>query len=341
MRVAMYYNNNDVRLEEVPTPAIGPGELKVRVMASGICGSDVMEWYRMKKAPLVLGHEIAGDVVEVGEGVKQFKEGDRVFVSHHVPCNSCHYCMDDHHTVCDLLRTTNFDPGGFAEFIRVPKVNVERGVFILPDELTYEDGTFVEPLGCVLRGQRLAGMRKGKTVLVIGSGITGLLHIKLARALKAGRIIATDVVDYRLQAAKKFGADVAIDGGDDVPKRVKEGNDGRLADFVVTCTGAPKALEQAFQSVDRGGSILFFAPTDPGRTIPISFNELWREEVSMVGSYGASPDDIAASIELLRSGKVSVGDMITHRLGLGDTGKGFKMVAEAKESIKVIIEPQK
>ncbi|HMK51581.1 MAG TPA: alcohol dehydrogenase catalytic domain-containing protein, partial [Thermodesulfobacteriota bacterium] len=156
MRVAMYYNNSDVRLEEIPTPRIGPGELLVKVLASGICGSDVMEWYRIKKAPRVLGHEIAGEIVEVAEGLDRYKIGDRVFVSHHVPCNTCQYCLNGFHTLCDTLRTTNFDPGGFAEYIRIPRINVDRGVFILPDEISFEDGVFIEPLACVLRGQRLA-----------------------------------------------------------------------------------------------------------------------------------------------------------------------------------------
>ena len=337
----MYYNNNDVRLEEMPTPKIGHGELLVKVIASGICGSDVMEWYRVKKAPLVLGHEIAGDIVEVGRGVRQFKNGDRVFVSHHVPCNSCKYCLAGHHTVCDTLRTTNYDPGGFAEFIRVPAINVEHGVFQLPDEMSYEDGVFIEPLGCVGRGQDLAMIEPGQTVLVIGSGITGLLHIKLAKAAKAKCIIATDMVEYRLNAAEDFGADATMRGDEDVPARVIELNGGEKPDVVIICTGAPKAIEQGLNSVDRGGTVLFFAPTDPGRAIPIPFNELWREEIKMVSSYGAAPEDIETAIELISSGMVRVNEMVTHRLGLADTGKGFRLVAEAKESIKVIVEPQK
>jgi len=337
----MYYNNNDIRLEEMPRPEIDPSELLVKVIASGICGSDVMEWYRKKKAPLVLGHEIAGDIVEVGDDVRDFKEGDRVFVSHHVPCMSCKYCLAGHHTVCDTLRSTNYHPGGFAEYIRVPEMNVDRGVFLLPDNMTYDEGVFIEPLGCVARGQDLAGAEPGQTVLVIGSGITGLLHVKLAKASKAERIIATDMVDYRLDAARRFGATAVIKATDDVPARVAEFNDGKKADLVIICTGAPKAIDQGMNSVDRGGTILFFAPTDPGRPIPIPFNELWREEVTTVGSYGASPEDLETAIDLISSGMVNVRDMITHRLGLADTGLGFRLVAEARLSMKVIIDPQK
>ena len=137
MRVAMYYNNNDIKIEEKPTPKIGRGELLMRVEASGICGSDVMEWYRIKKAPLVLGHEVAGPIEEAGEGVEKFKVGDRIVASHHVPCNTCYYCLTGHHTACDTLRKTNFDPGGFAEYIRLPSINVDRGVFHIPDSVSY------------------------------------------------------------------------------------------------------------------------------------------------------------------------------------------------------------
>jgi len=180
MRAAMYYANDDVRIVDLPTPRIGPGEILVHVKASGICGSDVMEWYRKPKAPLVLGHEIAAEVTQVGVGVDTIKVGDRVFVSHHVPCGSCRYCRAGHETVCDTLRTTNFDPGGFAEFVRVPAINVKHGVFLLPREISDDEATFVEPLACVIRGQRQADFRPGSSMVVLGSGVARLLDIKLA-----------------------------------------------------------------------------------------------------------------------------------------------------------------
>ena len=162
MRVAVYYNNHDVRIEERAIPRIGPRELLVKVHASGICGSDVLEWYRVPKAPLVLGHEIAAEIVEVGGEVKGFGRGDHVFVSHHVPCLECAYCQGGHETVCRTLRTTNLDPGGFAEFVRVPEINVRHGVFRLPENLSWEHGVFVEPLACAVRGQRAADVRPGR-----------------------------------------------------------------------------------------------------------------------------------------------------------------------------------
>jgi len=344
MRVAMYYSNRDVRLEEMPRPQIGPGELLMRVEASGICGSDVMEWYRIHKVPLVLGHEVAGEVVAAGEGVTCFKIGDRIIAAHHVPCNTCYYCLSGNHTVCDTLRKTNFDPGGFAEYIRLPAINVERGTFLLPDSVSFEEGTFVEPVACVLRGQRKAGMRPGCCVLVLGSGIAGLLHSHVARSLGAGRIIATDVIKHRLKAAKRFGADAAINASEDVPACVRDINDGRLADIVIVCAGAESAIAQALKSVERNGTILFFAPTGPDVAFPLSINDVfWRNDVTLTTSYAGSPADHVTALELIRAGTVRMKEMITHRLSLAETGLGFRMVTNPQEynSIKVIIEPQR
>ena len=339
MRVAMYYSNRDVRLEELPVPKIGAGELLLRTRASGICGSDLMEWYRIKKVPLVLGHEITAEVAEVGESVEGFSVGDRVFSTHHVPCGKCRYCLAGHQSVCELLRTTHFEPGGFAEYIRVPKINVELGTLRLPDSMTFDEGSFIEPMACVVRAQRFAKLAAGQTVLVIGSGISGLLHIQLAKARGAARVIATDISDYRLNAAKQFGADATIHGAEDVPARLKELNDGRLADLVIVCTGAMPAIQQATKSIDRGGTLLFFAPTAAGVDAPIPLFDFWRDEITVVTSYAGSGDDLKESLELIHDRKVRVADMVTHRLPLAETGVGFQLTASGSDSIKVIIDP--
>ena len=338
----MYYNNKDIRIEEIPTPEIGRGELLVRIEASGICGSDVMEWYRIKKAPLVLGHEIAGQVVQVDEGVNRYKKGDRVVASHHVPCNTCRFCLRGHHTVCDTLRRTNFDPGGFAEYVRLPAINVDRGVYLIPHGVSFEEASFAEPLACVWRAQETAGIGPGDTVVIIGSGIAGLLHIQLACALGATRVVATDISEDRLRAAKRFGADATIHAKEDIVSEVRRINDGWLADKVLVCTGAVSANLQALQLVERGGTVLFFAPTDPGVTVPVSINDLFfRNDVVLMTSYAGSPADHVTALELIRARRVRVSEMISHRLSLAETGKGFELVAEARDSIKVIIEPQR
>jgi L-iditol 2-dehydrogenase len=339
MNVAMYYNNNDVRIEEMEIPEINDEELLVKVQVCGICGSDVMEWYRIKKAPCVLGHEIAGDIVKVGKKVKKFKIGDRIFVSHHVPCDTCSFCQNDQHTLCHTLHSTNFYPGGFAEYIKVPKINIENGVFILPKDISYEEGAFIEPLACVVRGMKIAEMKSGKTVLVIGSGIAGILNIKYANAMGASKIFATDIDECRLKTAKKMGADIVINAKENIIEKVKKNNNDKLADLVILCTGAPSAARQALDSIAPGGTILFFAPTEPGIEVPFPLFDLWNKQVKMVSTYAGAPKDIDEAIKLIKSKKVKVTDMITHRLTLAETQKGFKLTAQAQKSIKIIIKP--
>jgi len=340
MRVAMYYNNHDVRLEEMPAPEIGPGEILMKIHASGICGTDVLEWYRIHKAPLVLGHEVAGTVVAVGEGVTEYREGDRIAAAHHVSCNTCHWCLSGHETVCETLRATNFYPGGFAEYVRLPAINVDRGVFRLPDDVSFEEATFIEPLACVYRGQRLSRLRPGQTVLVIGSGMSGLLHVQLASALGAGLIVAVDVVEYKLEAAMRLGANLALNAAEDIPGRLRNINEGRLADLVIVCAGAASAIPQALASVERGGTVLFFAATKDPVKLETPVNDLfWRNEITLLSTYAGSRADHVAALELIEMNRVPVADMITHRFDLADTQEGFRLVAESTESLKVIIEP--
>jgi len=341
MRLAMYYRNSDIRLEERPVPAIGPDELLVKIMASGICGSDVLEWYRIKKAPRVLGHEIAGVVEEAGSKVARFRPGDRVFVSHHVPCNTCPTCLAGHQTACQTLHTTNFDPGGFAQYVRVPALNVDRGTLLLPEELSFEEGTFIEPLGCVLRGQRVAGLGPGQTVLIIGSGLSGLLHIKLACSRGAGRVVATDISPFRLKMALSCGADHVFQAEEFNAEKLRQVNEGRLADLVILCAGALQAAYQALASVDRGGTVLFFAVPHPDDKLVLPANEFWRKEITLKTSYAASLDDLSQTVEILRHRRLTVADLITHRLPLAETGLGFRLVEKAADSMKIIIEPQK
>jgi len=351
-RVGVYQKGGRVTVEERTIPAISPGEILVKVIASGICGSDVLKWYRDKKAPRVLGHEITGDIVEVGDNVKKenkYKVGQRVFVSHHVPCNTCHYCLNGYHTACETLqKKTNYDPGGFSQYLRVPPINVDRGVFVLPDEVSYELGTLIEPLACVVRGQRVAHIQPGQSVLVLGAGVSGLLHLALAQAYGAGRLMATDIDDYRLNFAKKMGVDAVINvqeeikSNDELPVWVKKVNNGRPADLVIVCAGAMSAFRQALKCVDRGGTVLCFATTKPEEYLEVPLNEFWRNEIKLMPSYGGGPQDIVIAIELMRAKRLPhLEDMITHRLPLDKIDEGFRMMSETGgKSIKVIIEPQ-
>ncbi|MBD3195934.1 MAG: alcohol dehydrogenase catalytic domain-containing protein, partial [Candidatus Lokiarchaeota archaeon] len=293
MKVARYFNNNDVRLDEIDQPEIGSGELLVRIRKSGICGSDVLEYYRLAKMErlgvdsLILGHEIAGDIVEIGEDVKKYHIGDKVFVSHHVPCFDCHYCNEGHHTACKLLHNTNFDPGGFAEYVRIPNINIKKkGVYILEDEISYEDGVFIEPLGCVCRAQRLANIHKGQSILILGSGVSGLLHLKLALTKGVEKIITTDISKFRMKKAKEFGAYATLDARKNIAQEVRKVNEGRNADIIIVCTGAVSAANQALECAGSGSTIVFFAVPPPGVDLEIPINTYWRNEVKIMTSYG-------------------------------------------------------
>ncbi len=342
MKVGVYYRNSDVRVEDRPIPKIGDHDILIKVMACGLCGSDLLEWYRIKRAPLVLGHETAGIVVEAGKLVTNVKPGDRVFVTHHVPCNSCHECRTGHKTACTTFQTVNnFDPGGFSQFLRVTGKSVETGTFVLPESMSFEQATFIEPLATVVRALRAVGLKQSQSMLVCGSGVAGLLMIKLARAMGAGTIIATDASQFRLEKARQFGAGYTIAAGEDVPAFVKKVNDGRLADIVILCVGALPAVWTAFSAIERGGTLLFFSVPKPGETVDVDFNPFWRNDITIKTSYGAIPLDNMQALDLISKNTVTVSDMVTHRFGIEKIGEAFTTGARPDSCVKIIIEPNR
>lgn len=325
MRAAVYYNNKDIRLEDVPRPEIGPGELLVKVSASGICGTDLMEWYRIKKAPRILGHEITGTIAESKSS--RYTVGQRVFVSHHVPCNQCQYCLEDNHSACDTLHAGNYDPGGYSEFVRVPAINVERGVYVLPENVSDEEGTWIEPLACAVRGQRVIGIKENQTVLIFGCGISGLSNIQLAK-LKKARVIAIDTDEFRLQKAREFGADQVINA--------REAADVK-AQRIIICTAALSAVKQALRCIDKKGVILLFAIPQEDISVPTA--DFWRNEITLTASYGAAPRDLEESLGLIKNKKIDVKAMISHRLPLEQIQEGFNLAAKGGEVLKVVLTP--
>jgi L-iditol 2-dehydrogenase len=335
MKVAYWYNNKDIRIEEIPTPKPKHNEMLVKVTSCGICGSDIVEWYRLPRAPLVQGHEIGAQVVVVGKSVKKYKPGDRVFIAPKVPCMKCYYCKNGHYPQCSEVKERL--PGGFAEYILVPEILIENGTYLLPDNMTYDQSTFIEPLACVVRAQRLAGVKKEQTVLVIGCGMSGLLHIKLA-ITKGCKIIAADINPKKLDIARQMGADITINVADDVAKRlIKE--TGKKADVVFLCAAADSAVEQAWRCVDKGGVIVLFAVTAPDKKVVVPINDFWMKEITILTSYYCGPPDIIEAMKLIEWHSLTVDDLITHRLPLTDIVKGFQLVTEGLESIKIIIKP--
>ncbi|MBW2706919.1 MAG: alcohol dehydrogenase catalytic domain-containing protein [Deltaproteobacteria bacterium] len=335
MKVAKWYSNKDIRIESVPRPRPGRNEILVKIVSCGICGSDVVEWYRLPRAPLIPGHEIGGQVLETGESVNEIKPGDRVFIAPKVPCMQCYYCKNGHYPVCSNVEDRL--PGGFAEYVLVPDSLVTNGTYILPDKITYDQSTFIEPLACVARAQKLADIQEGQTVVVIGCGMSGLLHVKCGKA-KNCKIIAIDINEQKLEYADRLGVDLTINAHENVPEILVARN-GRKADAVILCVSALSAVEQAWKCVDKGGTIVFFAVPGPDKKVEIPINDFWTREVKILTSYYCGPPDIIDAINLMETGTIKVDDLITHKFPLNDIAKGFQLVVEGKESIKVIITP--
>lgn len=335
MRVSIWYNNRDIRLRDVPMPKAGPKEMLVKVIACGICGSDIVEWYRLPRAPLVQGHEIGGQVVEVGEEVKNFKVGDRVFIAPKVPCMECDYCKNGHYPVCSSVKERM--PGGFAEYILVPESIVESGTSLLPENISYDLSTFIEPLACVVRSQRLAGIKEGQTVMVLGCGVSGLLHIKLAKLINC-RVIAIDINPKKLEFSQKIGADHSLLAEDTILEQLASIKQEK-ADAVFLCTSALSAIDLAWKCVDKGGVIVFYAVPEPEKTVTVPINDFWRKEIRIITSYYCGPPDIEMAIRLIEEETIELEDKITHRFPLKDIEKGFQVVSDGRESLKVIIRP--
>ncbi|WP_217921135.1 alcohol dehydrogenase catalytic domain-containing protein [Miltoncostaea oceani] len=333
MRVAVYHGGGRVALEERPDPVAGAGELVVRMSACGLCGSDLMGWYQDPRAPVVLGHEPVGEVVSAGPGAP-VEVGERVHVHHHVPCMTCALCRAGRHTLCATFRATRIDPGGLAELIRVPAENARLDVLTVPDGLPDWAATLIEPLGCVLRGQRWAGVGPGARVAVVGAGAMGLLEIGAARAAGARAVAAVEPRADRRALAAAAGA--VIPDGDDAAA-VAEALDGP-ADQVFVCTTAPDAIAGALHMAGPAGVVQLFAPPRPGTPVPLDLGAVFFREVTIQSTYSAGPLDTRDALALLASGAIDAGPIVSHRLPLADVEEAFRL-ARSGTAVKVVVEP--
>jgi len=338
VKVARVYDFYDIRIEEMPVPAIGIDEILVQTKACGICSGDVMPWYIRSKAPLVLGHEPAGVVAAVGDGVTGFRPGDRVFVHHHAPCFTCNYCRRAAYSMCATWKSSHIDPGGMAEFFRVPVVNLQD-TLLLPDNLTFTGGALIEPVACVVKALRRAGIRPGDTVLVIGLGIMGQILALLARHYGAGQVLAADLDGYRCHRARQLGVDLVINnsGREDLLASVRQVTDGHLAEVVVVGPPNLAALQVGLECTAKGGTLLMFTPTPPGDILPISPHDLYFKEISIIPSYSCGPDDTREALRLLATGMVDAEGLITHRFTLDQAGEAFRAMAAGSEVIKAVV----
>jgi L-iditol 2-dehydrogenase len=338
MKAAVYYSQQDIRIEETLTPEIGEHEVLVEMKACGICGSDLMDWYLKNRAPLVLGHEPAGIIVKAGSKVEEFDAGHRVFVHHHVACLKCHYCKHGDYTLCKQFRETHIDPGGLAEYFRVPAPNLQMDTLKIPEILSFEEATLIEPVGCCIRALNKCSIQPDDTVAIIGAGSTGMIHTALSEIFGAAKTIVSDLIDYRLQLAKKFGADVIVDPKNEELKAVVNAEtDGMGADLVVVTAPSLEAYKSGLSICRKGGKLCVFAPTSPGKYLQISPKELFFSEIQIIPSYSTSHLETRKALELMKTGRLKVKQLITHRFRLADAAKAFKTALEDKESLKVIV----
>ncbi len=329
----MYHGGGRITVEEAPTPAIGDGELLVRMRACGLCGSDLMRWYQDRRAPVVLGHEPVGEVVEVGAGAP-FSVGDRVFAHHHVPCFACRLCRAGRHTLCDTFRATRIDPGGLAEYIRVPAANVDADVLPLPDGLDDIAATLIEPVACILRGQRMAGVTSGSRVAVVGAGSMGLLEIQVARALGAAEVVALEPRQDRRAIARRAGAITPDGTGADA---VRDALGGDLADQVFVCTHHHGAIAESLHMAGAAGVVQLFAPTEPGDLVGLDLGAVFFREVTLQSTYSAGPSDTRDALGMLADGVIDPDSVITHRVPLERADEAYRLAASG-EATKVVVE---
>jgi len=338
MKVAKLYSFHDIRIEDVPVPRIGPRDALLKTKACGICSGDVMPWYIEQKAPLVLGHEPAGEIVEVGKEVISFKAGDRVFTHHHAPCFTCRACRRGDYVQCETWKNTKIEPGGISEYILIPEINLENDTLNLPDNLSFEDGTFIEPAACVVKALKRAKIRHGDTVLVIGLGVMGQLHVLLSRKYGAEKIIGADMVPFRLNKAKKFGADEVIDvSKDDLINTLKDLTEGNMADLVIVGPNSAEAMRQGLSAAGAGGKIVLFTPAKPGEQLTINPNDLYFKDINIFTSYSCGPTDTADALDIIAEGTVQAEELITHRFPIEEAAEAFMLTAEAKDSLKAVI----
>ena len=340
MKAAILRGRNDVRLEELPVPKIGHGEILVKMVACGVCGTDIEKLQGHWITPPVLGHEAVGEIVEKGEEVQGLKIGDRVFAHHHVPDYTCHYCRKGDFTMCDSFPQTNLDPCGFAEYFRVPEPNVRLGAVLkLPEEISYEEGVLIEPVACCIRGLMKCRIDPGDSVLVIGAGPIGLMHINLLKVFGAGTIMASDLIDCRLQRALKLGANhIANPQRDDLASYVQEWTGGIGADLVVVAVGSAKAIRQGMDLVRKGGTVCVFGMPSPKDMLTYDASQIFIREISINPSYSTSELETNMALKLILAKRINTNQLITHRFKLEHIEGALECAAQKKESLKVIVQ---
>lgn len=339
MQAVIIQGKGTVQIQNLPTPEISPDEILVEMRACGICGTDVEKVHGEHITPPILGHEVAGVVEQAGAQIRNYAVGDRVVVHHHVSCRHCYFCKNGLETLCEEYPKSNLDPCGFAEYFRVPKTLVKGGtVYKLPDSVSFEEGSQAEPTACCIRALRKAGVSAGNSVAVYGVGPVGLTHIQLLKCFGAGHVYAIDVVKQRRHFATKLGADVAFDPTtDDVPKTISLLTGGLGVDYAIVATANLKALESAFATVRKGGTVLLFGAPTRGALMSLDMSKMFLREVRFQSSYSTSETEMRMALQLIESKRVKPSAIITDRFPLPRAMDALGLAEKAGDAVKIMV----
>lgn len=345
MLAIRFYNPGDVRVERLPIPRAGAGELVAKSVVALTCGTDVKMFKRghvLTKPPQIIGHEFAGTVTEVGEGVKNFKLGMRIAAANSAPCNRCFYCMMKQPNLCEHINESLVGftwPGTYAEYVRIPERIVRQNTFQVPDDVTLEHVASLEPLACVVHGWDLLRAEPGGTAVVIGGGPIGLLHVQLARLHGAKQVVLCDVVDQRLEEAKKVGAEITINSNrENLADRVSDLTDGRGADIVIEAVGRKETWESTTQLVRKGGTVLLFGGCASGTNVTLNADKIHYGELHVQGAFHHTPSAVERAFNLIVKGRVSIAPLISHDMPLEKAEEALKMMGEGK-ALKIALRP--
>lgn len=331
---------NRIVVKNVSLPKLENKDILVEMKACGLCGTDIEKIrgeYTASKP--VLGHEATGIIVDIGQDVTDFKVGDRVFPHHHTSCNNCHFCNKGNETMCEHYRNSNIDPGGFSEYFRVPAWNIQKGgVLKIPSEVSFEEASFIEPIACCIRSQKRVGVSKGDTVLVIGAGPMGLIHLQLLKKMGIKTLIS-DINVKRLSLSQSFGADNIYNVNEDnIISKIREDTNGLGADIAIVATGNPKGIIQALNTVRKGGKICLFGVPVIGSILNYDFSDIFNSEISIISSYGATDKETNSALEIIKTHKIDSTSLITNRFKLEEFEKAVK-ISNNEEVLKIIITP--
>jgi L-iditol 2-dehydrogenase len=339
MKASVYTGPQKMEVRDVQAPSISEDEVLLKVQSCGVCGTDIVKFqYDMVKPPIVLGHEVAGIVEKVGKNVVKFKKGDRVVVAHHTPCYSCHFCKHGNVSMCETFKKSNLDPGGFAEFLRIPAPHVQMTAHKIPDEMTFEEAIFMEPLACILRNIKRANLQQKDSVMIVGLGSVGLMT---AMALKSMgmKVFATDLKDDRIALAKKIGVDWAGQPSANLKQEIHSRTNPHGVDLVVLTAGNEKVYSDSVQYIRDGGAVSIFAGMGPEAKLQFNINDLYKREVVIYASYSPSPIELMEALSMIKNREVDVRVLNPKLFPLDQLETAISQV-QKQEIFKAIIQPQ-